>query len=285
MGEREPGSLDPDGGNPTVSTPGAGSAADRIRSVRTTLRALLRFLAFTMTNLALAALYFLAFPATIGSPSRRTHLRNWVFRTWSRVSLACAGARLEVRGEPPEGPCFLVANHIVYTDIWVLAATTSAVFVAQSGIARWPFFGTMAKAMSIIFVDRRNNRSLPEVNRRMEAELDRGQVIAIFPESRTSPGDRLLPFRSSLLEPAARGKHPVAWAAIDYRTGPDDPPPSEVVVWPDGVSVASHAAKLLRLDRLDARVTFGGEPVRGGDRKALTAELQRKVESIFTPMD
>lgn len=238
-----------------------------------------------MTNLALAALYFLLFPATIGSPRRRTRLRNWVFRTWSRASLACAGARLEIRGTPPEGPCFLVANHIVYADIWVLAAATSAVFVAESGIARWPFFGPMARAMSIIFVDRRNNRSLPEANRRIESEFDRGQVIVIFPESRTSPGDRVLPFRSSLLEPAARGNHPVAWAAIDYRTGSDDPPPSEVVVWPDGVSVASHAAKLLRVDRLEVRVTFGDAPIRGSDRKALTAELQRKVESIFTPMD
>ncbi len=253
--------------------------------MRTTLRALLRFLAFTVTNLALAALYFVLLPATIGSPKRRTRFRNWLFRTWSKASLACAGVHLEIRGKPPEGPCFLVANHIVYADIWVLAASTSAVFVAESGIARWPFFGPMAKAMSIIFVDRRNNRSLPEVNRRMEAELGRGQVIVIFPESRTSPGDRLLPFRSSLLEPAARGGHPVAWAAIDYRTGPDDPPPSKVVVWPDGVSVASHATKLLRLDRLDARVTFGDAPVQGGDRKALTADLQRKVESIFTPMD
>jgi len=272
-----------------VITPEAGRVADRrsgsLRSLWTTFRALFRFLAFTVTNLALAALYFVLLPTTIGSPRRRTRLRNWVFRTWSKASLACAGARLEIRGTPPDGPCFLVANHIVYADIWVLAATTSAVFVAESGIARWPFFGPMAKAMSIIFVDRRNNRSLPEVNRSMETELERGQVIAIFPESRTSPGDRLLPFRSSLLEPAARGGHPVAWAAIDYRTGPLDPPPSEVVVWPDGVSVASHAARLLRVDRLDVRVTFGDAPVSGRDRKALTAELQRKVESIFTPMD
>ena len=270
-------------------TPGAGRVADRrsgsLRSLWTTFRALFRFLAFTVTNLTLAALYFVLLPGTIGSPRRRTRLRNWVFRTWSRASLACAGARFEIRGPPPTGPCFLVANHIVYTDIWVIAAATSAVFVAESGIARWPFFGPMARAMSIIFVDRRNNRSLPEVNRRMEAELARGQVIAIFPESRTSPGDRLLPFRSSLLEPAARGGHPVAWAAIDYRTGPLDPPPSEVVVWPDGVSVASHATRLLRLDRLDVRVTFGDAPVSSSDRKALTAELQKKVESIFTPMD
>jgi len=244
----------------------------------------LRLAAFAASNLALATLFFLLLPTTIGSPRRRTRLRNWVFRAWSRVSLRCAGVRLEVRGTPPEGPCYLVANHIVYADIWVLAAATGAVFVAESGISRWPFFGPMARATSIIFVDRLNNRTLPEVNRRMEDALARGHVIALFPEAKTSSGKSLLPFRSSLLEPAAKHVHPVAWAAIEYETGPADPPASEVVVWPDGVSVASHAAKLLLVDRVDARVTFGSEPVTRGDRKALAAELQRKIEAAYSPM-
>jgi len=211
--------------------------------------------------------------------------RNWIFRAWSRVSLRCAGIRLEVRGRPPAGPCFLVSNHIVYSDIWVLAAHTGAVFVAESGIARWPFFGVMARAVSIIFVDRLNIRTLPEVNRSMETAIARGQVVAFFPESRTSTGRELLPFRSPLLAPAARGEHPVAWAAIEYRTGANDPPASEVVVWPDGVSVASHAARFLRLDRVDARVTFGDEPLRGTDRKALAAELRGRIGTICVPMD
>ncbi len=248
------------------------------------MRAALRLAIFAASSLALAALFFLLLPATIGSPLRRARLRSWILRVWSRISLRCAGVRLEVLGRPPEGPCFLVANHIVYVDIWVLAATTGAVFVAQSGIARWPFFGTMASVLSVIFVDRLNNRTLPDVNRRMESALAVGHVIAFFPESKTSSGRGLLRFRSSLLDPAARGGHPVAWAAIEYATGPKDPPASEVVVWPDGVSVASHAAKLLRVDRVDVRVTFGTEPVTSGDRKLLAAELQRKIEAAYSPM-
>jgi 1-acyl-sn-glycerol-3-phosphate acyltransferase len=248
------------------------------------LRALSRLAAFVLANLALAGFFFAALPFTAGSPVRRRRLRDLVFRSWARASLACTGVRVECRGEPPRAPCFLVSNHLVYVDIWVLAARTPVAFVAESGIERWPFFGFMARQLGIIFIDRARHRVIPGVNRRIEEALSEGHVIALFPEGRTSPGDRVLPFRSSLLEPAARGAHPVAWATIGYRTGPFDPPASEAVRWPDGVPIAAQARKLLLLDRLEATLTFGGGTVRESDRKVLAAELQRRVEESFVPL-
>jgi 1-acyl-sn-glycerol-3-phosphate acyltransferase len=254
------------------------------RSAWTWVRASGRFLVFAAANLGLAAVYLPGLLLTLGSADLRRRLRNRVFSLWAQVSLACVGVRVTVHGTPPQGPCFLVANHLVYLDIWVLAAATPAVFVAESGIARWPFFGFMAKRASIIFIDRSNRRSIPEVNRRIEAALDEGQVLALFPEGRTGDGVRPLPFRSSLFEPAARGGHPVAWATIHYRTGAPDPPASEVVVWKDGVGLPWHARRLLLLDRIEATVTFGDERVTGRDRKVLAAELERRVAAGFSPI-
>ena len=255
-----------------------------LHAVWARIRAVLRVSAFATASLALAAAYFALMPWTFRNPRRRARLRNGIFGAWSRASLACAGVRVETLGRPPEGPCFLVSNHIVYFDIWVLGSRTASVFVAQSGIASWPFFGFMARTLSIIFVDRLNNRTLVEVNRRMEEEVARGHVVALFPEGGTSRGAALKPFRSSLLESAARGGHPVAWAAIGYRTGGSDPPASEVVPWPDGVSIAAQAAKLLLLDRIVATVNFGEGTLRAQDRKELAAELQNRIGAIFTPL-
>lgn len=246
------------------------------------LRAVLRLLAFTGANLALALFFFLGLPLTLRSPGRRRRLRDAVFGTWARASLACVGVRVEIRGTPPRGPCFLVANHLVYLDIWVIAAATSAVFVAESGIERWPFFGFMARRLSIIFIDRTNKRTIPEVNRRIEEALARGHVLAVFPEGTTGDGRSVLPFRSSLLEPAARGGYPVAWATIEYRTRAPDPPAAEVVVWKRGLRLPLHARRLLLLDRVDATLTFGQETVRGNDRKALAAELQGRIGSALS---
>ncbi len=207
-----------------------------------------------------------------------------MIRRWARASLGAVGVHVEVRGSPPQGPCFLVSNHIVYVDVWLLASQTSAVFVAESGIARWPFFGFMARVVEMIFVDRLNNRTLPEVNARMEEAFAQGHVVALFLEGRTSPGSVVLPFRTSLLEPAARHGHPIAWATIGYRTGAGDPPPSEVVRWPDGISDAAHASKFLLLDRVDATLTFGEGTVRGSNRKALAEDLHRRIAASFEPL-
>jgi len=245
----------------------------------------LRLLAFAGTNLLIALVFFLGLPWTLGSGARRRRWRDAVFATWARASLVCSGVGVEVRGTPPRGPCFLVANHLVYLDIWILAATTSAVFVAESGIERWPFFGFMAKQLSIIFIDRKNKRTIPEVNRRIEEELARGSVLVVFPESTNGDGRTLLPFRSSLLEPAARAGFPVAWATIGYRTRAPDPPASEAVVWKSGVRLPVHARRLLMLDRIDATLTFGEGTVRGSDRKALAAELHRRVEAGFPAVE
>ncbi len=250
----------------------------------TGLRAVLRLGAFTLANLAIAVFYFLALPFSARSPTRRKRLRDGVFRTWARASIACTGVKVTVRGVPPKGPCFLVSNHVAYTDIWVLASLTAGVFVAESGIASWPFFGFMARTLSIIFIDRGNKRAIPDVNRRIEEALEQGHVLVVFPEGTTGGGARVLPFRSALLEPAARGGHPVAWATMEYRTGPRDPPASEVVCWKDGVRLYAHAMRLLRLDLVEATVTFWGEALRASDRKDLAAELQRRVEAQFRPI-
>lgn len=263
-----------------VPTPSGG-----LDGVWKAVRAAMRLLAFAVANLAIALVFFLGLPPTVGDPERRRKWRDAVFRAWARASLRCAGVRVEVRGVPPRGPCFLVANHLVYLDIWVLAAETSAVFVAESGIERWPFFGFMARRLSIIFIDRTNKRRIPEVNRRIDEALAQGSVLVVFPEGTNGDGTSLLPFRSPLLEPAARGGFPVHWASISYRTRAPDPPASQAVVWKKGVRLPFHARKLLRLDHIDATLTFGEEPVRGSDRKALAAELQRRVEGGFTPLD
>jgi 1-acyl-sn-glycerol-3-phosphate acyltransferase len=260
------------------------SAREPGRGALAWLRAVARALIICVVTLALAQLWFAGFAVAWPGSRRWPRWRGFLFRTWSRSVLACAGVRLVVRGRPPSQASFLVANHLSYVDIPVLASQASPVFVSMAEVRGWPFFGVMASSIGTVFIERGQKRSIPGVNAQMESWLDRGFTVVLFPEGTNSHGERVYPFRPSLLEPAARSRHPVAWAVIGYRTGERDEPASRSVCWARE-PLHVHVFRLLRNERIEAWLTFGDDLVHGGDRKALARDLQAKVESAFEPVE
>jgi 1-acyl-sn-glycerol-3-phosphate acyltransferase len=231
----------------------------------------------------LSLAWFVGFPFAAGSPLQRKRWRDRIFGAWCRAMLRATHVRVSVHGSPPKGPCFLVANHLGYIDVFAIGAQTDCVFVSMAELARWPLIGFMARRLGTLFIDRSRKRDIPLVNREIEAAFARGQVVVIFPEGRHSPGDELLPFRTALLEPAARSAHPVAWATIHYATGPHDPPAASVIPWIK-TPIVPHILRLLAVERIDATITFGDGFVRNGDRKELVGELRARIAAQFRPL-
>ena len=242
------------------------------------MRIVVRPIAAGAGSCALALAWFALLPFVARSAHRRRALRGTILSAWSRWCLACCGVRVQVRGKPPAGPCFLVANHQSFVDIWVLASETRCVLVSMAELARWPFVGTMARSLGTVFIDRQDKRQLPSINREIENWLDQGHIVALFPEGTSFADGRVHAFRPSLLEPAAQSRHPVAFAAITYATRPPDPPASHSVCW-EGTPILVQAKRFLRLARVDATLSFGAEHVRDVDRKRLAHALQACVQA------
>lgn len=237
----------------------------------------------SVATVTLATAWFVGLPFTIGSASRRRRWRRGVFGTWSRALLSICHVHVEVRGALPVEPCFLVANHLGYVDILVLAARVDATFVSMKELEAWPVFGTMARQFGTVFIDRSRKRDIPDVNAAMERALSQCSAVVVFPEGRHTRGATVLPFRPSLLEPAARGGHPVAWAVLHYATGERDPSAASAIPWVD-VPFTRQVLVLLALDRVEATLEFGPDVVRGDDRKQLAEALHARVRSRFRPL-
>ena len=212
--------------------------------------------------------------AAMGTAPRRDAWGIRVCSAWCRGLGRVAGWRLEVVGRPPEAPFLLVANHLSYVDVLVLGAAAGGNFVAKREISDWPVIGHLARAVGTVFIDREAKRDLVRVSRVMHGALAVGKGVVVFPEGTTGDGSRLLPFKTSLLEVAAAEGRPVPWAVVEYETEPGLPPASRSVCWTGGVVLVPHVLRLLTLPHFTARVTFGAEPVRGGDRKQIARRLR-----------
>ena len=136
---------------------------------------------------------------------------------------ACAGGPVPTRG-------LLVSNHLGYLDVLVIASLAPAVFVAKSEVKSWPVIGWLTQLGGTLFVDRGRRTHVSRVNDAIQAVLEQGALVVLFPEGTSSDGRTVLPFKSSLLEPAAQSAHPISVSAIQYSIEDGDAG-AEVCYW------------------------------------------------------
>jgi 1-acyl-sn-glycerol-3-phosphate acyltransferase len=210
--------------------------------------------------------------------------RNSRVGAWARALARTAGMDVSVTGEAPTAPFFLVCNHLSYMDIIALSVATDCVFVAKREIAGWPGVGRMALAIGTIFIDRANYQDLPRVISKIEQALAEGKGIILFAEGTSGQGDRVLPFSSALLEPAARLGVPVSYASIRYETPPNEMPAYQAVSWWGNMTLLPHLRQLLKVPAFTASIRFGSDQICLSDRKELSRRLWTAVSESFVPM-
>ena len=238
-----------------------------------------------LMSAALITLRFLVWPTSLFSERADRRLRRELLRTWNRCFALIAGIRVVTEGPVPKPPFFLVANHLSYLDMLVLTHLTGCIYVARGDVEHWPVIGPLSKAMYVIFIDRESRRDTVRVNRLISHAIEMGDAVAVFAESRISPGRDVEPFKSALIEPAVAAKLPVHYATMGYETLPGCPPASEIVSWWRPESFPYHLQRLLRHRGVVARVRFGDEPLLGDDRKELAPRLHAAVRANFKPVE
>lgn len=214
-----------------------------------------------------------------GSPPRLNRWRFRIMRTWGRAILRFMGARLMVEGPVPRAPFCLVANHLGYMDIFMMAATVQARLVSRADLAHWPAIGWLARHFGTLFLDRKRIRDLPYIAAQMKAVLAEGDGVVFFPEGTSSSGQGVLPFRSPLMNVPVELNMPVHAAAIAYHR-PGGDATMEVCWWGD-MTFADHLYNLLGLPGFEARIVFGPEVLQNSDRKALANEAEQMTRSLY----
>lgn len=194
-------------------------------------------------------------------------VRDRLVRRWSRAVLRIFGVHVRVSGNPGgrSGGELVVANHISWLDIPLVAAVLPARMLGKSDIRRWPLLGALAARGGTLFIDRESLRALPASVDAVADALRAGDRVVAFPEGSTRcgggpPG----PFRHAVFQAALDAGATVRPARISYHleaaptgdAGHDDGLPARAVAFVGDDPLNASLWRVVRAAGLIAELTL-----------------------------
>lgn len=228
----------------------------------------------------------LLMPAQLLALAAGSRWRDHIPHVYHRVSSRILGFRIVTTGaRSRERPTLFVSNHSSYLDIEILGALLEVSFIAKAEVARWPFFGLLARLQRSVFVERRTSKAGEHrdvVRRRLAA----GDNLVLFAEGTSSDGNRTLPFKSALFSAAETtvDGRPVAVQPVSVTATALDGMPlgrrlRSLYAWYGDMALMSHLWRMVSAGRVTVHVHF--HPVTTlaacGSRKALADHCWRLV--------
>jgi 1-acyl-sn-glycerol-3-phosphate acyltransferase len=249
-------------------------------------------LAFTVFSAAVALLLLLPFHIIGVLAGGRA--ASAVTPLWHRVVMRLIGIRVIVTGEPSrERPLLLLANHISWLDISVMASVAPVSFIAKKEVAGWPVVGWLAKLQRSVFIDRERRSATGVKTDEVAGRLSQGDIIVLFAEGTSGDGNKILPFRTALIGAAQRAVEqasegaviqPVAIAYTRMLGLPLGRQHRPRVAWYGGTDLLPHLTRLLSEGAVDVHVMFG--PARrlapGENRKAAAADANAFIRHALS---
>lgn len=126
-------------------------------------------------------------------------------RLWHKGVCFILGIKVQIKGEiSDKSQTLYMGNHISYLDISAIGSILKrSSFVAKKDVAGWPVFGFLSTLQQTAFISR-SREDAKNVAQSLDAMLDEGKSLIIFPEGTSTDGVEVLPFKSSLFSLAFR---------------------------------------------------------------------------------
>ncbi|MFJ8431545.1 lysophospholipid acyltransferase family protein [Kitasatospora sp. NPDC094019] len=214
--------------------------------------------------------------------------RGLLTRFWARGMLGALGVAVRIvpAPTPAEAPAgrggvLLVANHVSWLDIPLVAAVRPGRSVAKTEIRDWPVLGWLVARGGAVFLDRDRLRALPAAVAEVTDRLRAGHPVIVFPEGSTWCGRESGRFRPAFFEAAVRSGADVQPVSIRYRL--TDGRATSVPAFVGEDDLVTSLARVVAVRGLVAELTFRptvpaptADPAR---RWAARKELARTAQS------
>ncbi|MBV6700478.1 1-acyl-sn-glycerol-3-phosphate acyltransferase [Kitasatospora aureofaciens] len=242
-----------------------------------------RALRLTLCLAAVAAGVLLSLPVRFLPQEARDRM----IRLWARTLLRALGVtvHLDRPGDAMGGGMLVVANHVSWLDIPLIATGRPGRSLAKTEVRKWPVLGPLIAWGGTVFLDRDRLRTLPDTVEAVARVLRSGHPVIVFPEGSTWCGRESGRFRPALFQAAVETGAFVQPVTIRYRLADGRPTSAPAFVGEDGL--LTSLARVVAVRGLVAEVTFlppipapDPQPTRWGARRELARAAQAAVEGI-----
>lgn len=213
-----------------------------------------------------------------------------VLQKTTRFILKPLDIHLRVKGKPDATGSLVVANHLSYIDVFVLASLYPTSYVTSVEMRDTPFLGHLCRIGACVFVERRNKENIQNEIQEITEALKRGLTVTIFPEATSTNGDEVLRFRKPLFNAALFAKANVQPVVINYRKISRQKITKanrDTVCWYGDMSFAPHFLGFLKHHTFEIEVEF--LPViafdSSRDLDTLVSLSYQKVKEAYTPFN
>lgn len=183
----------------------------------------------------------------------------------------------------------IVANHLSYLDILVIASLQPTLFVTSIEIRDSGFLGYLCKAGGCHFVERRNRNQIQREVAEIAGSLSEGLNVVVFPEATSTNGAQVLPFKVSLMDAAIMSGRPLLPLCINYREIGGQPVRVEnrdEICWYGDMTFLDHIINVAMRGDIKVAVTrlsrVHVSP--GSDRKSLAAEAYQQITGHYVQL-
>lgn len=226
---------------------------------------------------ALVVFQALILRRTATDPRFKTAMQRWYQKACRLV-----GLQVTMHGTPLDGPVLMVANHISWLDIPLMASLSNPRFLSKAEVRKWPVIGWAGEKLDTLFIVRGERTAAEAASAGIVEGLEQQNRILIFPEGTTTSGANVGFLYPRLFGAAIQTEASIQPVVIHYTDDNGVGNSSDLIPYVGEQTLVQNLWAMLGSKNLHAQVYFlDAVETTGVPRKALAAGIQRKMQECL----
>jgi 1-acyl-sn-glycerol-3-phosphate acyltransferase len=220
---------------------------------------------------------------------RAIQVRMVVF--FAKISLRVMNVHLVLKGQRDftRSNYLLVSNHTGFVDIISIASTFPSLFITSLDMKGTPGLGVLTEMAGCLYVNRRNRSNIQQEILNIRDVLKEGFNVVLFPEAAAMSGEKIYPFKKTLLTAVAGTDIEILPAVVNFTKVNGEPMSHkwrDALFWYGDLSFLSVAWKCHSLRSVEVEIEFL-EPLACPTedlRREVAAKAQGMIEARYIPI-